>query len=121
MWAIDRSDLIILGVALGVLTLVGLTLLFSPAGQLAPVSPSNPTVGISQPTPAPVQAEPVAEIVTPVPEPAPAPVPVSVAADEISSSTPIVDWIILCCVIARPQITYTVIAWVCLLLLECFL
>ena len=94
MWAIDRSDLIILGVALGVLALVGLTLLFSPAGQLAPVSPSNPTVGISQPTPAPVQAEPVAEIVTPVPDPAPSPVPVSVADDEISSSTPIVDGII---------------------------
>ena len=53
MWAIDRSDLIILGVVLGILALVGLTLLFSPADQLAPISPSKPTVGMTQPTLAP--------------------------------------------------------------------
>jgi hypothetical protein len=90
MWAIDRSNLIILGIAVGIMALLGLALLFAPVDQLEPVGSSSPTQGTAPTPPAAVEPEPIAGIVQPVPVPTPAPA-VSV---EASPSTPIVDGVI---------------------------
>jgi DOMON domain len=95
MWAIDRSNLIILGIVLGIVALVGLTLLFAPVDPMEPVAPSNPNQRIAaSPTPSPVAPEPV--IVTIQPQPAPTPEPATLPTPPVETvpSTPIVDGII---------------------------
>ena len=94
MWAIDRSNLIILGIALGIVALLGLTLLFAPVDQLEAVGPSIPTQGIAPTPPAAVEPEPIAGIVQPVPALAPEPTPAPAVSVEASPSSPIVDGII---------------------------
>jgi hypothetical protein len=94
MWAIDRSNLIILGIVLGIVALVGLTLLFVPVDPMEPVAPSNPNQGIASPTPSPVAPEPVIVTVQPEPAPTPEPATLPTAPVETVPSTPIVDGII---------------------------
>ncbi|MCK5827024.1 hypothetical protein KAH43_00760, partial [Candidatus Bipolaricaulota bacterium] len=62
MWVIDRSNLIILGIAVGLVALLGLTLLFAPADQLEPGSPSHLDQGITSTPPAPVEPEPIVTV-----------------------------------------------------------
>ena len=89
MWAIDRENLIILGVVLGIAALAGLALLSSPGEPAEVVSESAPeeTISIADST----TAEPEPIVVTqPEPEPPQEPVvPIT-----SSSSVPIVDGII---------------------------
>jgi len=90
MWAIDRTNLIILAVAIGVVALVGLTLLLSPAEQ--PDTSNAPSAERTTPI---VAADPVPLEPTVVAQP-PAPVVISepIAPVVPSSSVPIVDGII---------------------------
>jgi len=91
MWAIDRSNLIILGIALGLVALLGLTLLFAPADQIEPVIPSHLDQGVTSTPPTPVEPEPIVAVVQPAPEQTPTPPTVPTLPVETSSSTPIVD------------------------------
>jgi len=93
MWVLDRTELILIGVVVGVVALIGLTALLTPEPVSGPVS----TTGVAaqpepepEPEPAPVVAVvPEPEAVEPKPEPEPDPAPV--AAGGATSSTPIVD------------------------------
>ena len=87
MWAIDRENLIILGIALGIVAMAGLALLFSSGEQTNVVSsPSlEQVIPIAETTP--VESAPE---LNPTPEPAPEP---TVSAT-LPSSVPIVDGII---------------------------
>ncbi len=89
MWVLDRTELILIGVVVGVVALIGLTALLTPEPVSSPVSTTDvaaqPEPG-PEPEPAPVVAVvPEPEAVEPEPEPAP------VAAGGTTSSTPIVD------------------------------
>ena len=93
MWAIDRESLISLGIILGIVALVGLTLLFSPAEQPEIVSTPNPEQVIPIADPVSVAPEPII-VVQPEPAPIPEPAPEPTVTATSSSSVPIVDGII---------------------------
>jgi len=85
MWAIDRENLILLGIALGILVLAGVALLLSPGEQTRTLSAPNPEQATPIVAPEPVGPEP-----DPVAEPPLEPVVPTTS----SSSVPIVDGII---------------------------
>lgn len=94
MWSIDRSNLILLGIVLGIVALMGLTLLFPPAEQLESVSEAMPEQNTPSANTAPVEPEPIAIVVQPEPDPVPEPTPEPIAPAASSPSVPIVDGII---------------------------
>jgi len=85
MWAIDRENLIILGIVLGIAALAGLVLSSSPGEQAGVVSAPTPEEAVSIADPAPAVPEP-----DPVPESPQQPIVPAIS----SSSVPIVDGII---------------------------
>ncbi len=91
MWVIDRSNLILLGIVLGIVALMGLTLLFPPVEQPESVNVSSPEPST---TPAPVEPDPIVIAVQPEPDPTPEPAPEPIAPVASSSLVPIVDGII---------------------------
>ncbi len=95
MWAIDRENLIILGIVLGVVAMVGLALLFSPGEQPQATIPASPEQTIPTAVPTPVQPEAIVVAQPePKPDPTPEPTPEPVVPTTPSSSVPIVDGII---------------------------
>ena len=97
MWAIDRENLIILGIALAIVAVVGLTLLLSPGEQAEVVRTPSPEQAVPI-APTPVQPEPIVVAVQPEPEPAPEPTPQTppepITPISSAPSVPIVDGII---------------------------
>lgn len=91
MWAIDRTNLIILGIVLGIVVVTGLVLLISPREQAEIVIAPSPEQSISTAEP-----EPIAVVVEPEPElsPTPKPTPEPAVSGSPASSIPIVDGII---------------------------
>jgi len=96
MWAIDRENLIILGIVVGIVALAGLAMLFAPGEPTDVVGKSGPAETIPIADPIPVQPEPIVVVVQPRPEPDPTsePTPEPVAPTTALSSVPIVDGII---------------------------
>jgi hypothetical protein len=94
MWVIDRSNLILLGIALGIVALLGLTLLFPSVEQPESVNASSPEQSMPSTTPAPVEAEPIVIAEQPEPDPAPEPTPEPIVPIASSPSVPIVDGVI---------------------------
>ncbi|MBU1048904.1 hypothetical protein KKG90_02655 [Candidatus Bipolaricaulota bacterium] len=92
MWAIDRSDLVLLGIAVGIVALLGLTLLLGSPRQPEPVTLPSPSQEVAQIAPTAATPDPVMVVVQPEPQPAPQPMPASPVQDV--PSTPIVDGII---------------------------
>jgi len=95
MWAIDRENLIILGIALGIVAMASLALFFSPGEQTNVVSTPSPEQAIPIAEQTPVEPAPII-VLQPAPEPNPTPEPApehDVPATP-SSSVPIVDGII---------------------------
>lgn len=100
MWAIDRTELIILGIALGLVVLVGLASLFFPEEQSSVATSAVPEQANPQTVQAPENPEPIVVAAQPEPEPALEPTPTpepmhAPAAPGIPpNSVPIVDGII---------------------------
>ena len=96
MWAIDRENLIILGIALGIVVLAGLMLLFPPGEQTRVVSAPSPEQATPIANPIPAEPETVVVVVQPEPQPNPVSEPARepVAPAIPSSSVPIVDGVI---------------------------
>jgi len=95
MWAIDRENLIILGIALAIVAVVGFALLFSPVEQTEVVrADPSPEQDIPIALPTPVHPEPIVVAVQPEPETVPEPTPEPIASASSSQSVPIVDGII---------------------------
>ena len=96
MWAIDRENLIILCIALGIVALLGFSLLFPPVAQRNVASTPSSEQDIPIVVPTPVAPEPIIVVTQPKPEqlsiPEPDPEPAVPATS--SSSVPIVDGII---------------------------
>ena len=93
MWAIDRENLIILGIALAIVAVVGLTLLLSPVEQAEVVRTPSPEQAVPI-APTSVQPEPIVIAVQPEPEPVPEPTPEPITPVSSAPSEPIVDGII---------------------------
>jgi len=94
MWAIDRENLIILGIVLGIVAVVGLAMLFAPVERADVANTSTPGQSIPTATPLPAAPEPIT-VVQAEPVTTPAPVPEPLPADsDTSLSVPIVDGII---------------------------
>jgi len=93
MWAIDRSNLILLGVAVGIIALLGLVLWIAPVEQPISANQSVPTETIADTPQDTVEQTPVA-IIQQAPEPAPTPEPALPAPTQDGPTTPIVDGII---------------------------
>ena len=93
MWAIDRANLILLGIALGVVAIVGLALLFVRVDQLEPISTASPN-HTSATSVAPVDPEPDEVTIQLEPEPTPVPTPTAAPSIGTTSSSPAVDGII---------------------------
>lgn len=94
MWAIDRSDLIVLGIVLGLVALLGLTLLFTPVDQLEPISPEQIDHGITSTPATPPEPDPIEAVVQPTPTQTPNPPTSPSLPIGTSTSTPIVDGVI---------------------------
>ena len=102
MRAIDRENLIMLGIVLGMVAMVGLALLSSPGEQPEATIAATPEQTI--PTPVPTSVEPESIVVVlqpesdPIPTPEPIPEPIDLTAPSLPTasmpSTPIVDGII---------------------------
>jgi len=86
MWVLDRTELILIGVVLGVVALLGLTALLLPEPTASETAPVTETV--AEPAPVPV-SPPVAAV--PEPEPSPEPDPAPTPANTSAPSSPIVD------------------------------
>ncbi len=93
MWAIDRSNLILLGVAIGVVALLGLILWVSPPDQSATTSQQAPGQTIANTSQTSLDPEP-AVIVQPEPDPEPVMTPEPTPPIQDAFTTPIVDGII---------------------------
>jgi len=101
MWAIDRENLIILGIVLGMVAMVGLALLSSPGEQPQTTIPASPEQPIPTAVLTPVEPEPVVVVQPesdPIPTPEPTPEPTDLTVPSLlpasMPSTPIVDGII---------------------------
>lgn len=96
MWAIDRENLIILGIVVGIVALAGLAMLFAPGEPIDVVGNPGPAETIPIADPIPIQPEPIVVVVqpNPKPDPTPEPAPEPVIPTTPLSSVPIVDGVI---------------------------
>ena len=94
MWAIDRENLIILCISLGIVALLGFSLLFPPGAQPNSASTPSPEQDIPIVVPTPITPEPIIVVTQPVAIPIPEPAHEPAVPATSSSSVPIVDGII---------------------------